>query len=146
MKGKLGHILSTLGILGILLCADSVAMADKPDDLLIIANNGLALDTVNVAELRRLYFRQISQISGQRATPIHARRGSALRNVFLSKVMGMSAVEDEEFWEKEKIRTGAVEPSSLDNTLRAVFSLKGSISYCFRSEYKPGTAKILLVL
>jgi len=146
MWKKMHTMMSCLLIAVAVLSANSVARAERPDDLLIIANNQVSVKSITTAELKRIYFKQVSQVGGSKVTPIHARKNSPLRAAFLQKVLGMSAAQEQSFWENEKIKSGAVEPSALDNTVRGVFSLKGSIGYCFRSDFKANTAKILLVL
>lgn len=121
------------------------AAAESPDDILIIANNSLSAVSISKAEAREIFLKTRSEFKGSKTTPVHASNGSALRKAFLQKVLGMNPDEERQYWEKQKIMTGKTPPVGFTNTLKAVFKLKGSISYVYRKDYKDVT-KILLVI
>jgi hypothetical protein len=58
----------------------------------------------------------------------------------------MSTGDVASYWETQKVKNGLQPPMELSNTVKAVFSVKNSISYCFAEDYKKGAAKILLKL
>ena len=64
----------------------------------------------------------------------------------INKVLGMDAAKETAYWQEQKIKKGHTPPPELSNTQKAVFSLKGSVSYCYRKDFKKGAAKVLLVL
>lgn len=123
------------------------ADAQSPDDILIIANKGVATDAISIEEVKAIFLKQRNNYkSGGRATPINARKGSALRKAFQEKVLGMDGTQETQYWQEQKIKKGIGAPVELSNTVRAVFSMRGGISYCYRKSYKEGTSKVLLTL
>lgn len=115
-------------------------------DLLIIANKKSNASSASKAELRSYFLKKrTSWKGGGRVIPVNARAGSRLRQAFQSKVLRMSDSEEEEYWKNEGIRRGASKPAELSNTLKAVYHLRGSVSYVFRKDYKGGVVKILAV-
>jgi hypothetical protein len=124
-----------------------VANAESPDDILVIANNSVGVNQVSTLELRTMFLKQRQNWkSGGRVFPLNAKPGTGLRKAFQSKVLGMDATGEKAFWQEQSIKKGISKPSVFSNTLKAVFSVKGSISYCYRKNYKAGLAKVLLVL
>jgi len=135
-------VLSALGILA----GQGVAQAEKPDDILIVANKSLKAGSISIADAKRIFLKEKADLNGERITPVNARSGSALRNAFAVKVLGMSGAEETGYWEDQKIKTGTHKPTELADTVKAVFSLKNGISYCYRKDFNPAVAKILLAL
>ena len=124
-----------------------VANAESPDDILVIANNSVGVNQVSIQELRTMFLKQRQNWrSGGKVFPLNAKPGTALRKAFQAKVLGMDATSERAFWQEQGIKKGLSKPSAFSNTLKAVFSVKGSVSYCYRSQYKAGLAKVLLVL
>ena len=64
----------------------------------------------------------------------------------LGKVRDMNTASEQAFRQEQHMKKGFSAPSVFSNTLKAVFSVKGSISYGYRKECKAGLAKGLLVL
>jgi ABC-type phosphate transport system substrate-binding protein len=123
------------------------ARADGPNDILVIANKAVGVDSITLDELKAFFLKQrTSWKGGEKVNPIHAAAGSPLRQAFLQRVLGMSQSQETEHWQSQKIRQGLDGPAELANTLQAVFRVKGGVSYVFRSQYKDGAAKILLVI
>jgi hypothetical protein len=58
----------------------------------------------------------------------------------------MSVSEERSYWQNSKIKRGVSEPRAFGNVLKAVFKLRGAVSYVYRSQYKAGAAKIVLVI
>jgi len=124
-----------------------VAEAEGPQDLLIVANNGVPVSELSIEEVKAIFLKQRkSWRAGSNAVPIHAKAGSALRGAFVNRVLGMTESEELSYWEGQKIRKGVEGPPEFANPLKAVFRIKGGISYVMRSDYKEGVAKILLVV
>lgn len=146
------HTISTLATLALIsfaaLTIPSSGRADGDDDaLLIIANNGVKESTITASEVKQIFLKQrASWRSGGKVTPINAKPGSPERAAFLKKVLGMNASEETSYWQDQKIKKGLTPPPEFANTPKAVFSLKGSIGYCLKSAYRPGTVKVLLTL
>jgi hypothetical protein len=125
---------------------ESGARAADDDPVLIIANNSLPISSISLVEVKRVFRKEATTVNGVRVVPINASRNNPLRSAFVQKAFGATVQEDISNWEKLKVMSGLQPPTEMDNTLKAVFSVKNGISYCFKSEYRPGTAKILLTL
>lgn len=130
-----------------MLFAAEPAMADDAKDIVIVANKRVPVDSISLGELREIFLKKRTHWkTGVSAIPIHARKGSPLRKEFQAKVLQMSQAEEEDHWKKQMIRFGFPKPPEFGSPLRAVFRLKGTVSYVYRSDYKEGVAKILLVI
>lgn len=123
------------------------AQASSPDDILVIANKETPRQDISLTELREFFLRKRhSWGPGQKAVPIHAKSSTRLRDVFNSKVLNMSIEEELKYWQTRKIKYGDSSLPEFGNNLKAVFKIRGSMSYVFRSQYREGVAKILLVI
>lgn len=121
------------------------ARAESPDDILVIGNKALAVDSLTPADVKRLYLKETETVGGQNVLAINAKDGP-LRAAFRQKVLGMGKAEEEKFWQDAQVRSGKRKPKEFSKTLKAVFSVKKGISYCFRKDFKDGLAKVLLKL
>ncbi|MCP4676269.1 MAG: hypothetical protein GY854_12315 [Deltaproteobacteria bacterium] len=123
------------------------ASAESPNDILIVVNNAVPQSDITIGELKNLFLKEKTNwSSGKKALPVHAPAGSSLRKDFVSRVLGMNPSGEKIYWQERKIKTGKVQPVEFSNTLKAVFKLRGSVSYVYRSQYKKGVAKVVLVL
>ena len=146
-KAKRFSLLTVVLISLLALLPSGVANAESPDDILIIANNSVGVNSVSLQELRTMFLKQRQNWkSGGKVFPLNAKPGTPIRKVFQAKVLGMDTTSEQAYWQDQRIRKGLSKPSAFSNPLKAVFSVKGSISYCYRKQYKPGLAKVLLVL
>ena len=126
--------------------APSSVAAQSPDDILIVANKDVSNDTISKDELVSIFLKQrTAWKDGLRAVPLHAGK-SELRSKFLRLLLGLSALEEKTYWQEQKITKGISPPPEFNNQLKAVFKLKGAISYIYRSEYKENVVKILMVV
>lgn len=129
----------TVGLLG-----SGTACAEEPDDLLIIANKSVPASSASAAELKRIFLMKQTSWSGRtKAVPINAKEGSVARTLFREKILGMTRAQEAKYWQDEKIKRGAKPPAEFGNPLKAVFMVKGSVSYMLRKLYKPNLVKIL---
>ena len=135
-------------VLGILTVGtEAIGGEENPNDLLIISHKAVKASKISTSEVRAIFLKQKGSYSaGGKATAVNAKKRTPLREAFQKKVLGMSPTEEEKFWQDQKIRSGTKAPMELSNTVKAVFSISGGISYCFRKNYKAGTSKVLLVL
>ncbi len=123
------------------------ALADNPQDILIVAHNSVPQKSITIAELRDLFLKKRTNWqSGGKAQPLHVRAGTPLRDRFRQVVLGLSAREEARYWQDQRIRHGKTEPVEFSNPLKAVYKLRGALSYIYRSDFKEGVAKILLVI
>jgi hypothetical protein len=136
------------GLLAALVIAFSVpARAESPNDILIIANKSAPVKKISLQEAKAFFLKEKRNWrGGGKAIPINAKVGSAIRKAFRNRVLSMDPASEAIYWQAEGIRKGVAKPAAISNTLKAVFSVKSSISYCFRKDYKEGLVKILLAL
>jgi len=133
-------------VLALCIAAPAVVHAESPKDILIIANPAAGASKVTVADVRDMFLKKrTSWPGGAKVVPVNVTE-SGLRNDFRAKVLKMSAAEERSYWQERKIKAGESTPSEFGDTLRAVFKMRGAISYVYRSQFKEGTAKVLLVI
>ena len=121
--------------------------AESANDILVIANNSVPVSKASLQEIRTMFLKQRqSWRGGGKVFPLNAKPGTNLRKAFQERVLGMNATSEQAFWQEQRIKKGLSAPSAFSNTLKAVFSVKGSVGYCYRKDYKAGLAKVLLVL
>ena len=118
----------------------------NPNDILIIANNSVSQDTISIDELSALFLKMRTTVGGTKFVPINAPKNAAIRLSFQKVVLGMTPAEENTYWEEMKIKKGLLPTVEFRETLKAVFSVKDSIGYCYRSEYKEGLVKVLRTL
>lgn len=121
--------------------------AQSPDDILIIANKSVHIDRLSLSDVQA-YFLKLRQRwpDGNKVVPINAKANREARTAFVTRVMKMQPNKELAYWADQKIRLGQHPPVEFSNPLKAVFKLKGSIGYVFRSQYKEGVVKILAVI
>ncbi len=148
MKNSITKALFPVGlIIAISLVLPSLARAESPDDILIVANFSVKIKTVSTAELKAIFLKKkVRWKTGLKAIPIHAKGGTLLKQEFLKRLMNMDEDLERSYWQDQKIRSGTVPPVAFRKALKAVFNIKGSVSYVFRSQYMKGVVKILTVL
>ncbi len=130
-----------------LMLPGSPAVAENPNDILVVANQGVSVDAVSIRDLKAIFLKRRSNWkNGGKVVPIHAKEGSALRNAFVSRVLGMDAVKERAYWQEVMVKSGTRKPPEFSNTLKAVFKLRGGVSYIYRTQYREGVSKILLVI
>jgi ABC-type phosphate transport system substrate-binding protein len=117
--------------------------AESPNDLLIIVNKSVSASNVDAAEVKAVFLKNKTSLSGDTVFPLNAKSDSDLRAAFRKQVLKMSEEKEKGFWEDEKVKKGVEPPPETAGTLKAVFSKSGGISYVFRKDYKDGTAKIV---
>ena len=124
----------------------SLALAQSPDDILIIANRDVGDNAISVEVLASLFSKErLTWSNGVKVVPIHA-KDPVLKTQFLQSVLGLSLAEDQRYWKEQRIKKGVSPPPEFSNTLKAVFKLKGAVSYLYRAQYRDNVSKILLVL
>lgn len=121
--------------------------AESGDDILVVANKKVEVKSISMAEARAFFLKErTSWKSGGKVVPVNAPAGTALRKKFRRKVLGMDAAHEQSYWQDEGIRRGLVQPPEFGNTLKAVFKLKGAVSYVYRKDFNADVAKVLLVI
>jgi len=123
------------------------AIADNPNDILVIANTNIEDKSLSIYELKDFFLkRRTNWESGDKAIPLNAPEGSELREDFRSRVLNLSASEEQSYWQERIVKSGVSGPAEFSNPLKAVFRLKGSLGYVYRSQYREGVVKVLLVI
>jgi len=134
-------------LLTTVLAAPSPASSDDPEDILVIVNNAVGAKKAKVDEIREIFLKKRTNWpGGGTAVPVNAGEGTALRKEFRRRVLSMNAREEQDYWNDKKIKTGVSCPVEFGNTLKAVFKLRNSVSYVYRSQYREGVARVLMVL
>lgn len=127
----------------------SIVHAESPDDILVIANGTVPVDSLSLDELREIFLKRRSYWDSKlRIVPINADEGKSIRQEFRKRVLGMSPPEEGRFWQDHKIRTGTTKPTEFSMVLKAVFKLKGSVGYIYRKDFRESltSIKILAVI
>ncbi len=131
----------------VLIALCDVAFAESPNDILIIANKSVHQESSTLGEIKNLFLKKkTTWQSGEKALPIHASRSASIRAEFLKRVLDMSTSEETAYWHARKVKEGIDKPVTFGNTLKAVFKLRYSVGYIYRSQYKEGVVRILLVI
>lgn len=119
---------------------------ENPMDILVVVNKNVPVNSVNETVLRGIFLKvRKDWPGGQAAMPVNA-KDDTLRAAFRSKVLQMDASAEKRHWEEVKVKYGQSEPPSLSNNLKAVFSLKGAVSYVYRKDFAEGIAKVVMVI
>lgn len=143
-----------VAMISLLACAFSIgtptrirAQGDQPDDILIIANKNAPIDTISEEDIQAIFLRIRRVIgSGSTVVPVNARRNTPLREEFRKRILQLSPEKEGRYWEDKKISLGLTAPPEFSNPLKAVFKLRNSIGYIFRSEYREGVVKVIAVV
>jgi ABC-type phosphate transport system substrate-binding protein len=139
--------LPVIVVLAAWVMSSSPARANSPNDILIVANNAAGGGSLSISDVRDMFLKKrASWSNGAKIMPVNAPEGSSLRTAFRSKVLGMTSAAEQAYWQERKIKAGESVPPEFGDTLRAVFKMKGAIGYVLRSQFKEGTAKVLLVI
>lgn len=136
-----------IAVLSLLLAAPFSVSAENPQDILIIVNKSSSVKSASVDELRDVFLKKRSSWSGgDKVIPVHASEGSTLREDFRRRVLNMSSGDEKNYWQEKKIKSGDSKPAEFGDTQRAVFKLRGAVSYVYRSQFKEGSANVVLVV
>ncbi len=146
-------LLQTIGLVTVAILISGInaqaeePVVDRPDDILVIANNAVDITNIEVDELRAIFLkRKASWGDGKKVIPINAPDGSKMREEFRRLVIGMNRNREQSYWQTQMIKHGVSRPPEFGNSLKAVFKLRGSVSYIYRADFKKGVAKVVLTL
>ena len=146
MKALILVSVSILFLATVLMPRSAAPSQGSPKDILIIANNAVPQNRATVADVRNYFLKKQSNWSGGvKVVPVNV-KAQALRDDFRQKVLQMSATEETRYWQNLKITKGLTPPAEFSNAQKAVFKLKGSVSYVYRADYTAGVSKILLTI
>ena len=120
---------------------------ENPNDILIIANRSLPLDKISISELKDFFLKKrASWRTGEKVIPVNAKEGTDIRKAFRQKVLELDVSKEKLYWQDRMIIAGEKPPPAFSNTQKAVFKLRGAVSYIYRKDFREGVTKILLVL
>jgi ABC-type phosphate transport system substrate-binding protein len=121
--------------------------AESPDDLVVFVNKKSRVRDLSVEELKQIFLKKKTRWpGGDKINCINSPEGSAEREAFRKRVLGMSKTEEITYWQNQKIRMQLSPPIEVSNTAKAVFRLNGAIGYAFRKDLPEGVVKAVLVL
>jgi ABC-type phosphate transport system substrate-binding protein len=99
----------------------------------IVVNFANPVDTLTVAELRRIFMKQQRLWAhGDTIVPVDWDAASQMRQVFSRTVLGRSVREMAEYWVQQSVTQGLAPPSTLNSGLavaRFVAMVPGAIAY-----------------
>jgi len=99
----------------------------------IVVNNANPVDTLTVAELRRIFMKQQRLWAhGDTIVPVDWDAASQMRRLFSQIVLGRSVREMAEYWVQQSVTQGLAPPSTLSSGLavaRFVATVPGAIAY-----------------
>lgn len=142
----LGTALAVVLLIAAVASVDT-ARAESPNDILVIASPAIKVKSITVEDLRDMFLKKRTNwSSGEKVVPLNVADNAKLREEFRNAVLEMSPSEEQSYWQIRKIKEGDSDPPALGNVLKAVFKLRGAVSYIYRSQYKAGVTNVLLVL
>ena len=123
--------------------------ADSPDDLVVFVNVRSSVSDLSVSELKQIFLKKKTRWpNGEKIDCLNQPEGSLVRQVFRTKILGMTDADESTYWQNQKIRSQMSPPIQLSNTPKAVFRLTNAVSYAFRKDLSAaeGVVKIILVV
>ncbi len=147
LKQRIPALFLALAVIIPAVMAMPVRAEDHPNDILVVVNRSVKIDTISKSQLRDIFLkrRKIWQL-GQKVVPINAKAGLPIRQAFRNAILDFSKRDEDAFWQKQTIMTAEKEPVRFGHRLKAVFKLRGSVGYVYRYEYQKGVVKILMVI
>ena len=134
-----------LGLLAFL-SATHADSPGNPDDILIIVNRAVKVD-VSIQDIKEIYLKRRTRWQmTQKVIPINAKENLEIRTDFRKRVLELSRNEENSYWQERKIKAGEEPPITFENRIKAVFKLRGSVSYIYRHQHLKGVVRVLLVL
>jgi hypothetical protein len=129
------------------LVAPNPSAADSPDDIIVFVNISITESKINIDDLKNYFLKRKTRWKkGGKVIPVNAKAGTALRKDFLDRALGMTSEAEESYWNERRIQIGVSNPPEFSNIQKAVFKIRGAIGYVYRSEYKKGVTKVVLVI
>ena len=128
-------------------CWLSLAQAEAPNDILVVANKAVSVDRLTAGEIRNFFLKKLLRYKkGGKVVPLNAKEGSQLRKEFRKRIIKMDAAEELRYFQDKKIKGGKALPQERSNPQKALFSIDGALTYVYRVDYIEGLSKVLLVL
>jgi len=123
------------------------AQAESPNDILVIANQTCPDDTITIDRAKAIFMkRRTIWSNNQKLIALNAKEGTALRDAFRTAAIKMNAIQEKTHWQNQKVRHGITPPPEFTKLQKAVFKIKGAVSYVFRKDFIKGVSKVLLVI
>ena len=95
-------------------------------ELAVVVAPSVPLDSISVGQLERLYLNRASRFpGGVHLQPLDQRRGSAQRDAFINRVLGMSDIELAEYWSRRMFSGKGRPPKTLENDAAVIEQVSG---------------------
>lgn len=134
------------GVLALLVVSQAHA-----GELVVIVNDSNPVAQMTRAEVKQHYLKNKTRWDfGQKVRPADCKYDEAVRNAFLSNVLGMTDIEIERFWIEQQYVRGEKPPATLDDAssiMRFVAKFDGAISFVERASLNgaSGVKKVLTI-
>ena len=106
-------------------------------ELVVIVNDSNPITVMSRSEVKKHYLKDKERWDfGQKVRPADCKYDDAVRNAFLSNVLGMTGIEIERFWIEQQYVKGGRPPATLDDdssVMRFVAKFDGAISFVERA-------------
>ncbi len=135
-------------LLAIVLLTPAGAKTKKsPNDIFVVVNSSIPVGMVSEETVKSYFLKQLRHWeNGVEVVAINDMDNTALRKDFQEKVLKMSPLNEDSYWETQKIQNSVAPPAELSERLKAVYKMAGGISYIYRSEYKEDVVSVVLVV
>ncbi len=142
------HFLLTLLTVSIVqTLVPAVVSADDSKDILIIVNERNPINRMKIDEVKNFFLKRKTRWTrGGNAVPVNVKRDTELRKDFLAKVMNMTPDGESTYWNQQKVKVGVSKPPEFSKQQKAVFKMKGALSYVYRGDFIKGVTKVVLVV
>lgn len=119
-----------------------------PLDIIVIVNKSVKESRIEPHRVREFFLKIKKHWSGTDKVLVINAADKRLRGDFRKKVLKMSASEEDRYWQAQRVKANRTrsEPATFNNTMKAVFMLKGSIGYVYRKDYREGLVRVVSVI
>lgn len=120
--------------------------AESEDPIVLVVSRKSPLRNVSKTQLRNLYLRNSSTISGKSSEPVNLPAKNTVRRTFDSKILGLSAGEASRHWVDQKLRGRSgppVERKTELNVQLTAYRMHKAVGYIRLSALKQGKLRVL---
>lgn len=122
----------------------SAGGSNNPNDLVVIVSRYNGVDRLSIDDVRNYFLlKKRTWPGGDKCIALHP-KDERLREAFRKKVLFMTAVDEKRYWQDQMVRAAKKPPPQFGNPEKAVYHLKGAISYVFRKNLNLGVVKAVL--
>jgi hypothetical protein len=124
---KIAGVLVGTCVAGLLAAAPA-----RAGDVAVVANEGLPLDRLSAAEVKRIFLGEKSFVGDVKVHPFDYAQAGPASKVFFPGALNLNPEAFESFWLKEVFRSGRIPPGKVDNVgqmLEKIASDRGAIGF-----------------